>query len=72
MPLEEQNLMSIGKYISLEEARKEKKLDRFAKEHTSEGNKILFDKLFQAMAVKKLGVLIYKRDLRITKEGEKK
>jgi len=45
--------MSTGKYISLEEARKEKKLDRFAKEHPSEGDKKLFDKLFNAMAKKK-------------------
>jgi hypothetical protein len=41
--------MSIGKYLSLEEARKAKQLDRFAKEHPSEGNKNLFDKLFTAM-----------------------
>lgn len=44
--------MSTGKYISLEEARKEKKLERFAKEHPSEGDKKLFDKLFNAMAKK--------------------
>lgn len=30
--------MSIGKYISLEEARRKKKLDRFAKEHPSKGD----------------------------------
>lgn len=30
--------MSIGKYISLEEARKKKKLERFAKEHPSQGD----------------------------------
>lgn len=46
--------MSHGKYISLEEARKAKKLDRFAKEHPSEGDKKLFDKLFNAMAKKPL------------------
>lgn len=42
--------MSIGKHISLEEARKQKKLERFAKEHPSEGDKVLFEKLFDAMA----------------------
>ena len=30
--------MSIGKYISLEEARKHKQLDRFAKAHPSNGD----------------------------------
>lgn len=30
--------MSIGKYLSLQEARKHKKLDRFAKEHPSQGD----------------------------------
>lgn len=45
--------MTIVKYISLEEARKEKKLDRFVREHPSEGDKPLFDKLFNAMAKKK-------------------
>ena len=45
--------MSTGKYINLEKARKDKKLDRFAKEHPSEGDKKLFDKLFNAMAKKK-------------------
>lgn len=42
--------MSRGKYLSLEEARKEKDLERFSKEHPSEGNKKQFDQLFQAMA----------------------
>ncbi|MCH8347386.1 MAG: hypothetical protein IH901_02640 [Proteobacteria bacterium] len=45
--------MSTGKHISLEEARKQKKLDRFCKEHPSKGDKKLFDRLFQAMAKKK-------------------
>lgn len=44
--------MAIGKYLSFEEARKKGKLDRFAKEHPSKGNKSLFDKLFNAMAKK--------------------
>jgi hypothetical protein len=29
--------MAIGKYLRLEEARKRKQLDRFAKEHPSKG-----------------------------------
>ena len=41
--------MSIGKYLSLEEARKEKKIERFAKLNPSEGNKATFDALFTAM-----------------------
>ena len=44
--------MSTGKYISLEEARKKGLLDRFAKEHPSEGDKKQFDKLMKAMAKK--------------------
>lgn len=44
--------MSRGKHLSLEEARKEKLLEQFAKEQTVHGDKILFDKLFQAMARK--------------------
>jgi hypothetical protein len=42
--------MSRGKYLSLEEARKKGKLDRFAKEHHTKGDRSLFDKLFNAMA----------------------
>jgi hypothetical protein len=42
--------MSRGKYLSLEEARKEKQLKRFAKEHPSKGNKGVFDKLLDRMA----------------------
>jgi hypothetical protein len=42
--------MSRGKYLSLEEARKKGQLNRFAKEHPSEGDKERFDKLFEAMA----------------------
>ena len=41
--------MSRGKHLSLEEARKAKQLDRFAKEHPSEGDRGVFDKLFTAM-----------------------
>jgi len=41
--------MSTGKYISLEEARNEKKLDRFIKEHPSEAKKKDFDGLLDAM-----------------------
>ena len=42
--------MSHGKYLSLEEARKSGKLGRFAKEHPSEGEKKLFNRLLDAMA----------------------
>lgn len=42
--------MALGKYLSLEEARKAKQLDRFAKEHQSEGDKDKFDHLLDAMA----------------------
>lgn len=41
--------MSTGKYLSLEEARKEKQLDRFAKEHQSKGDEEEFDRLLGAM-----------------------
>jgi hypothetical protein len=37
--------MSRGKYLSLPEARKKKLLDRFAKEHTSEGDADQLDSL---------------------------
>lgn len=42
--------MARGKYLSLKEARKMKRLDRFAKEHPSEGDKKLFNRLLDAMA----------------------
>ena len=42
--------MSRGKYLSLEEAIKSKKLDRFAKEHPSTGDRKRFDALFDAIA----------------------
>ena len=42
--------MARGKYLSLEEARKKGLLKRFAKEHPSEGDQKLFDRLFRAMA----------------------
>jgi hypothetical protein len=44
--------MSRGKYLSLEEARKAKQLDRFAKEHQSEGDRAAFAALLGAMATK--------------------
>ena len=44
--------MSRDKSISLEEARKLKKLTRFAKEHPSTGEKKTFDKLLSAMVKK--------------------
>lgn len=46
--------MSIGKYISLEEARKKKLLERFAKEHPSKGDKKAFDTLLGNMASNKV------------------
>lgn len=42
--------MARGKYLSLEEARNQKLLDRFCKEHPSRGDEKAFDKLFEAMA----------------------
>jgi hypothetical protein len=42
--------MSTGKYLSLEEARKEKKLDRFCKEHPSDGDEEKFDRALDLMA----------------------
>jgi len=41
--------MSTGKYISLEEARNEKKIDRFVKEHPSKTDKEEFESLLDAM-----------------------
>ncbi len=45
--------MARGRYLSLEEARKSGKMSRFCKEHPSEGDEQLFDKLFEAMALPK-------------------
>ena len=45
--------MAIGKYLSLEEARKQGKLARFAKEHPTTGNKKAFDSLLDRMAKNK-------------------
>ncbi len=42
--------MSVGNYLSLEEARKQDKLDRFAKDHKSKGNERVFDSLLTRMA----------------------
>ncbi len=42
--------MARRKYLSLEEARKQKRLDRFCKEHPSEGDEKAFDELLDAMA----------------------
>ncbi len=41
--------MARGKYLSLEEARKSSSLKRFAKEHPSEGDGVLFDRLLNVM-----------------------
>lgn len=45
--------MATGKYLSLEEARKKGKLDRFIKEHPSTGNEKRFDTLLDRMAKNK-------------------
>ena len=42
--------MSTGKYLSLEEALKKNKLERFAKQHPSSGKKRDFDDLLERMA----------------------
>lgn len=42
--------MARGKYLSLEKAGKQKRLDRFCKEHPSEGDEKAFDGLLDAMA----------------------
>ena len=42
-----------GKYLSLEEARRTKRLKQFAKEHESEGDEDKFDRLLGAMAAGK-------------------
>ena len=42
--------MARGKYLSLEEAREQDKLDQFCKEHPSEGDKETFDRLLDRMA----------------------
>ena len=45
--------MARGRFFSLEEARRSGKLDRFAKEHPSVGDEEAFDRLFEAMALRK-------------------
>ena len=47
---ESRKTMATGKYLSLAEARKLKKLDRFAKEHPTKGSKKEFDSLLARMA----------------------
>jgi len=47
--------MSRGKYLSLEEARNQGKLDQFAKEHPSIGRKGEFMEIFNRMAKKSAG-----------------
>jgi hypothetical protein len=42
--------MSRGKYLSLEEARKSGKFDRFAKEHPSKTDRSRFDRLLTEMS----------------------
>ncbi len=45
--------MSRGKHLSLSEARKSGKLERFGKEHPSVGDAEAFEKLLKAMATGK-------------------
>jgi hypothetical protein len=45
--------MSRGKYPSLEEARKQRKADRFAKEHPSEADRERFERLLNAPTMPK-------------------
>ena len=42
--------MARGKYLSLEEARRMGRLDRFCKEHPSVGDRDRFERLMDAMA----------------------
>ena len=44
--------MSRGKHLSLEEARKKDQLERFGKEHPSDGDERRFDELLNHMAQK--------------------
>ena len=41
--------MARGKYLSLEEARKRGRIDQFCREHPSEGDGDLWNRLFDAM-----------------------
>ena len=54
--------MAHGKYISLEEVHKLKRLDQFCKKHPSKGNKKDFEKLFESMALGKPSKDIKKDD----------
>ena len=45
--------MSRGKHLSLHEARKSGKLERFAKEHEAVGDREAFDRVLKAMATGK-------------------
>lgn len=42
--------MAQGKYLSLEEARKQGKLEQFAREHEAKGDAALWERLFRSMA----------------------
>ncbi len=44
--------MSRGKYLSLKEARKMKRLDRFCKEHPSQGDERRFDAILGCVLTK--------------------
>ena len=45
--------MSTGKYLSLEEARNKKQIDRFAKQHPNKAKEKDFDNLLERMISKK-------------------
>lgn len=45
--------MSIGKHISLEEARKHGQIDRFIKEHPSKTDRGVFNRLLDAMTTRR-------------------
>lgn len=55
--------MAIGKYLSLEEARKAKKLERFAAQHPSKGDQALFEAIL-------LGMSKSKKTPKASKKGE--
>lgn len=44
--------MARGKYLSLEDARKMKRLDRFCKEHPSQGDERRFDAILDCVLTK--------------------
>ena len=45
----EEQIVARGKYLSLEEARRSRKIDRFCKEHPSEADPERFERLLDAV-----------------------